>query len=122
MSDNVNHPAHYTNHPAGVTGDCIGYTRVMGFCQGNAFKYVYRAGVKGDPDQAIEDLAKARWYLEDWTFSPMQCRSITLTPTFIDPEAGLRANLLNKIALGQSTAALYYLDAHCPDMIAEVTA
>jgi hypothetical protein len=33
----------------------------MNFCLGNALKYIWRAGLKGD---AIEDLKKARWYIE----------------------------------------------------------
>jgi hypothetical protein len=59
MSDNVNHPSHYTNHPSGV--ECIQITEHMGFCLGNAIKYIWRADLKGD---AIEDLEKAKWYIE----------------------------------------------------------
>ena len=33
----------------------------MNFCLGNAMKYIWRAGEKGD---AIEDLQKAMWYLD----------------------------------------------------------
>lgn len=33
----------------------------LGFCLGNAVKYICRAGKKGS---VIEDLAKARWYLD----------------------------------------------------------
>lgn len=58
MSDNVNHPKHYTNHPSGI--ECIQITEHMGFCLGNAVKYIWRADLKGD---AIEDLLKARWYI-----------------------------------------------------------
>lgn len=58
-NDPINHPAHYTQHPSGV--ECIEITEHMGFCLGNAFKYIFRAGLKHD---AIEDLKKARWYLE----------------------------------------------------------
>ncbi|MEI6035721.1 MAG: DUF3310 domain-containing protein [Verrucomicrobiae bacterium] len=58
MSDPVNHPPHYTTHPSGV--ECIAITEHMGFCLGNAVKYIWRADLKSD---AIEDLKKARWYL-----------------------------------------------------------
>lgn len=58
-SDPVNHPAHYTSHPSGV--ECITITEHMGFNLGNALKYIWRADLKGD---AIEDLKKARWYLD----------------------------------------------------------
>ena len=59
IEDPVNHPKHYTAHPSGV--ECIQITEHMGFCLGNAFKYIWRADLKGD---AIEDLKKARWYLD----------------------------------------------------------
>lgn len=57
--DNVNHPKHYTNHPSGI--ECIEITRYMSFNMGNAIKYVWRADMKG----GIEDLEKAKWYIED---------------------------------------------------------
>jgi len=58
MTDTVN-PAHYRAHPSGV--ECIQITEHMGFCLGNAVKYIWRAGLKGE---AVEDLQKARWYLD----------------------------------------------------------
>ena len=59
MKDQVNHPAHYTSHPSGV--ECIAITEHLTFCLGNSMKYLWRAGLKGD---ALEDLKKARWYLD----------------------------------------------------------
>jgi hypothetical protein len=58
MNDPVNHPRHYVNHPSGV--ECIQITEHMNFCLGNATKYIWRAGLKGD---SVEDLKKAVWYL-----------------------------------------------------------
>lgn len=55
----VDHPPHYTAHPSGV--ECITITEHMNFNVGNAVKYLWRAGQKGD---AVEDLKKARWYVE----------------------------------------------------------
>ena len=60
MDDPVNHPAHYTSHPSGV--EAIDITRHMNFNLGNAVKYIWRAGLKGD---SIEDLQKARFYISD---------------------------------------------------------
>ena len=57
--DPVNHPEHYTSHPSGV--ECIQITEHMGFCIGNAVKYLWRADMKG---RAIEDLEKARFYID----------------------------------------------------------
>jgi hypothetical protein len=60
--DAVNHPSHYTSHPSGV--ECIQITEHHNFCVGNAMKYMWRAGLKGDTSaQQLEDLKKARWYL-----------------------------------------------------------
>lgn len=56
----VNHPKHYNKHPSGI--ECIEITRHMNFNRGNAVKYIWRAGDKGNE---IEDLEKAKWYLED---------------------------------------------------------
>lgn len=58
-TDPVNNPTHYTSHPSGV--QCITITEHMGFNLGNALKYIWRADMKHD---AIEDLKKARWYLD----------------------------------------------------------
>lgn len=58
-TDSVNHPKHYTSHPSGV--ECIQITEHMGFNLGNAVKYIWRADLKAD---AIEDLKKARWYID----------------------------------------------------------
>lgn len=57
--DSVDHPKHYTSHPSGI--ECIQVTEHMGFNLGNAVKYIWRADLKAD---AIEDLRKARWYID----------------------------------------------------------
>jgi hypothetical protein len=59
MSEAINHPRHYNSHPSGV--ECIQVTEHMGFNLGNAVKYIWRADLKND---AIEDLRKARWYID----------------------------------------------------------
>ena len=62
MTDNVNHPSHYT---AG-TVECIDAIEsalspeeFRGYCKGNAIKYAWREALKGND----EDLQKAIWYL-----------------------------------------------------------
>ena len=57
--DRVDSPEHYTAHPSGV--ECIQVAEHMNFCLGNAMKYIWRAGLKGN---AAEDLEKAIWYLK----------------------------------------------------------
>lgn len=59
ITDMVNEPPHYRQHPSGV--ECIQITEHMGFCLGNAMKYIWRADHKHD---ALEDLRKAVWYIE----------------------------------------------------------
>lgn len=61
-SDNVNHPAHY-----GGEDDLYEVIKVieawgLDFHLGNAVKYIARAGKK-DPVKELEDIKKARWYL-----------------------------------------------------------
>lgn len=59
-NDMVNHPAHYTDGNIEVI-DFI-EDKNLGFCLGNAVKYIARAGKK-DPDKEVEDLQKAVWYI-----------------------------------------------------------
>lgn len=59
-SDPVNSPAHYCEGRAYAPIDVI-EDWGLGFNLGNCVKYVSRAGRKGD---ALEDLKKARWYLD----------------------------------------------------------
>ena len=57
--DAVDHPSHYTSVVPGI--ECIQVTEHLSFLRGNAIKYLWRAGAKGD---AVEDLKKARWYID----------------------------------------------------------
>ncbi len=65
--DYVNHPPHYTESGAkcrkcGEPIECIDVTRSMEFSLGNVTKYIWRWEHKG----GLEDLKKARWYLDDF--------------------------------------------------------
>lgn len=64
--ETVNHPAHYASSKIEV----IDYIedKELGFCLGNAVKYISRAGKKKDNgrniiEKEIEDLEKAIWYI-----------------------------------------------------------
>ncbi len=59
--DNVNKPAHYTDGKIEVI-DFI-EDKQLGYHLGNVVKYVARAGKK-DPTKVVEDLEKAKWYLQ----------------------------------------------------------
>ena len=60
-NDPVNHPSHYTDGRIEVI-DFI-EDKHLNFHLGNTVKYVARAGKK-DPSKAVQDLEKARWYLD----------------------------------------------------------
>jgi len=51
-------PNHYRQHPSGV--EAIQITEHFSFNLGNVIKYVWRA----DHKNGLEDLEKARWYLD----------------------------------------------------------
>jgi hypothetical protein len=66
VSEQVNHPSHYNSNPSGV--ECITVVEHMTFNVGNAVKYLWRAGLKGNSDEQrakhLEDLKKAAWYVQ----------------------------------------------------------
>lgn len=61
MSDAVNHPAHYGGADNPYEAIKVIKAWGLGFSLGNTVKYISRAGKKGD---RLEDLKKARWYLD----------------------------------------------------------
>jgi hypothetical protein len=63
MSNPVNHPQHYGSADNPYEAIKVIEAWGLGFCLGNAVKYIARAGHK-DPSKTIEDLEKARWYLD----------------------------------------------------------
>jgi hypothetical protein len=58
MGRDAINPDHYQRHPSGV--ECIDVAEHFSFCLGNVIKYVWRADMKN----GLEDLLKAKWYLE----------------------------------------------------------
>lgn len=58
----VDHPAHYGGDTTYEAIKVIEAWR-LGFCLGNAVKYIARAGRKGS-EPPLDDLRKARWYLD----------------------------------------------------------
>lgn len=61
LREYVENPSHYNSGKIEVI-DFI-EDQKLGFCLGNVIKYVSRAGKK-DSSKTIEDLEKAKWYLE----------------------------------------------------------
>ena len=60
-NDLVNHPAHYGGESNLYEAIKVIEAWNLGFHLGNIVKYLSRAGRKGD---VLEDLKKARWYLD----------------------------------------------------------
>lgn len=61
MADTVNHPPHYGGGENPYEAIKVIEAWGLGFCLGNVVKYISRAGKKG---ALVEDLKKARWYLD----------------------------------------------------------
>ncbi len=62
--DPVDHPSHYCSGDIeciDAISSALGHDGLIAFCRGNAIKYLWRAGLKGDMG---EDLRKAAWYCE----------------------------------------------------------
>ena len=68
VNDPVNRPSHYTDGNIEVI-DFI-EDKNLGFCLGNAIKYISRAGKK-DKSKEVEDLKKAIWYINRRIFEIM---------------------------------------------------
>jgi len=82
MYDPVNHPVHYTSSPAhcecGARIECIQITEHLGFCIGNAIKYLWRADMKN----GVQDLRKAEWYIR----REIERREVTSQPEQLPTE------------------------------------
>ncbi len=61
MTELVNHPSHYGGADNPYEAIKVVEAWGLNFCLGNVVKYISRAGKKGN---ALEDLKKARWYLD----------------------------------------------------------
>ena len=82
----ITSPKHYTSLPAACSGcakpiECIDVTKHMNFNRGNAVKYIWRAGLKGDD---IEDLQKAIQYLE-FEISRVGGKAPAKKPELVEP-------------------------------------
>ena len=59
MNDNVNHPTHYNMGNIEAIDAILDWN--LGFCLGNAVKYIARCEYKNNKK---EDLEKAIWYIQ----------------------------------------------------------
>jgi hypothetical protein len=63
MNEQVNHPQHYGGAENPYEAIKVIEAWDLGFCLGNTVKYISRAGKK-ETDKTVQDLKKAKWYLE----------------------------------------------------------
>lgn len=61
--DQVNNPDHYGGFDNIYEAIKVIEAWELDFCLGNVIKYISRAGKK-DPNKVVEDLKKAKWYLD----------------------------------------------------------
>lgn len=63
MTDNVNHPSHYTQGGVecidAITAATVNKTGIEAVCTANVLKYLWRYEAKN----GMEDVKKAQWYL-----------------------------------------------------------
>lgn len=64
LNDPVNHPRHYTSHPAGIEALTI-LRHSTNYDLGQAMKYIWRV-MWGSKGRDKEDIQKAVVYLQDW--------------------------------------------------------
>lgn len=64
MKDNVNHPSHYNQDSIecidAIAAATTGKTGIEAVCVANVIKYLWRYELKN----GLEDVKKARWYLD----------------------------------------------------------
>ena len=63
MKEHVNHPDHYGGESNIYEAIKVIDAWQLGFSLFNTIKYISRAGKK-NPDKELEDLKKAKWYLD----------------------------------------------------------
>lgn len=76
MIDKVDHPSHYGGKENPYEAIKVIEAWNLGFHLGNVVKYISRAGKKHD--RVLEDLKKARWYL-DRQIEQMEGSKVCLT-------------------------------------------
>lgn len=106
----VNHPAHYMDE-SGV--ECIDIIEYMKFSSGNAFKYIYRAGKKGE---TVEDLNKSIFYLnhaaKKGEINTLPFHVKDLVNKVADTRHKYIANAMQSIYYGEWNQAIVYINAY----------
>ena len=109
-ADPIN-PQHYKGGFQTRQMECIDLVRELPFSEGNAVKYIWRAGRKGD---AKEDLEKAMWYIEDCMMYPRmtteQRAKAEILLKLIEDSCSYRLKIIKRIIQGQYHEAFLHID------------
>lgn len=108
MSDAVNHPPHYGGEADPYEAIKVIEAWQLGFHLGNVVKYLARAGRK-DPARILEDLKKARWYLDRYIGMVERSESGTDKGSAPDQVQKLPNSLGDGLAVGEPDGS-----AECP--------
>lgn len=82
LRDQVERPPHYNKgkiEAIDYIEDALGKDKFRGYCWGNTLKYLHRHEYKG---HALQDLEKARWYLDKLISTYQEDTSTVTVPTF----------------------------------------
>lgn len=110
--DPVQKPKHYASHPSGI--EVIEVAGECSFLIGNAVKYLFRAGLKGDE---VQDLQKALWYLKYYANRRYSPPAIPDTAVFkyiemVKHESGLLSEVHMNIAFDRIEPAIEHLESY----------
>lgn len=123
-NDVINHPSHYADGNIEVI-DFI-ESRNFPYHLGNVVKYVSRAGKK-NPDKELEDLFKARWYLNRFAEKRIENTTNSLgkiSPVDFANDKKLSAeltNMLSALCHKDLDEAANYLNKHISNVIDNIT-
>lgn len=106
--DNISKPFHYNQ----FSHEVIELTECLGFCLGNAVKYILRAPFKG---KEVEDLQKAKWYLNRIKDHGVLETEVLVDETYFPEIQLLAASYGDEIVLGLIKAATYTGWDYTPD-------
>ena len=109
-ADPIN-PGHYKGQFQPRQMECIDLVRELPFSEGNAVKYIWRAGFNGN---AKEDLEKAMWYIEDCRMYPRMTTEQRIRAEILLKQIGdsssYRLKIIKRIIQGQYHEAFLYID------------
>jgi hypothetical protein len=66
VKETIDHPSHYGGADNPYEHIKVVEALKMGYHDGQATKYIFRAVIGGKGTDPIEDIKKARWYLDRW--------------------------------------------------------